>query len=318
MSYPLQQYLPNASELVYGCMGLGGGWNDNAVSRLDVEQAQRVIDTALEVGINVFDHADIYTFTKAEQAFGRVLQSNPSLRERMIIQSKCGIRFADESGPKRYDFSAKWLCDSVDGILQRLHIEQLDILLLHRPDPLMELAETANALNSMFAEGKFAHLGVSNMSVAQMAFLQSALAMPIIVNQVELGLHQTALLEQQLIGNMSAHTATNTFTGLLEHAQLNQIQLPAWGALSQGRYSRPQNGHEQAVHTVLQELARRYDAPLEAVQLAFLTRHPVGIQPVIGTTNLDRIRECSKLANVILHREDWYSLLQATRGAEVP
>ena len=119
--YPINKHLPNASKLAYGCMGLGGGWNDNPVSTEHISQARRVIDTALEAGINVFDHADIYTFNKAEKVFGEVLKQSPFLRESIYIQSKCGIRFEDEAGPGRYDFSADWVTQSVNGILKRLH-----------------------------------------------------------------------------------------------------------------------------------------------------------------------------------------------------
>ena len=314
----LKTYFSDASALAYGCMGLGGGWNNNVLANEDVTQAEQIIDTCLDNDITVFDHADIYTFTKAEQAFGKVLKSRPDLREQMILQSKCGIRFADEHGPKRYDFSAQWLTESVQGILQRLNIDYLDILLLHRPDPLMELHETAQALNQMHAQGLFKAIGVSNMSVAQIEFLQSALAMPIIVNQVECGLHHLALLDQQVIGNDAQYPSYNTFSGMLEYSQTKGVQLQAWGALSQGRYSRPQTDVEHRVHKVLAEIALHHGVSIEAVQLAFLTRHPANIQPVIGTTNINRICECSKLANIILSREEWYKLLETARNAELP
>lgn len=314
----LKTYFSDASALAYGCMGLGGGWNNNVLANEDVTQAEQIIDTCLENDITVFDHADIYTFTKAEQAFGKVLKSRPDLREQMILQSKCGIRFADEHGPKRYDFSAEWLTISVQGILQRLNIDYLDILLLHRPDPLMELQETTQVLNQMHAQGLFKAIGVSNMSVAQIEFLQSALAMPIIVNQVECGLHHLALLDQQVIGNDAQYPSYNTFGGMLEYSQTKGVQLQAWGALSQGRYSRPQTDVEHRVHKVLAEIALHHGVSIEAVQLAFLTRHPANIQPVIGTTNINRIRECSRLANIILSREEWYKLLETARNAELP
>ena len=116
----MQNYFPDASRLVYGCMGLGGGWNNEPATKEHVLQAHQVIEQALALDINVFDHADIYTFGKAETVFGKVLKENPSLKEHMILQSKCAIRFEDDLGPKRYDFSAKWIESSVEGILQRL------------------------------------------------------------------------------------------------------------------------------------------------------------------------------------------------------
>ena len=169
---PITQYFPNASSIAYGCMGLGGGWDNNTISQADEIQAQAVIETALANGINYFDHADIYTHGKAEQVFGKALKDIQTLREKMIIQSKCGIRFDDEHGPGRYDFSADWITSSVDDILSRLGIEQLDVLQLHRPDPLMELDEVATTLQNLQANGKVKHFGVSNMNHHQIAYLQ--------------------------------------------------------------------------------------------------------------------------------------------------
>ena len=185
---PITQYFPNASSIAYGCMGLGGGWDNNTISQADEIQAQAVIETALANGINYFDHADIYTHGKAEQVFGKALKDIQTLREKMIIQSKCGIRFDDEHGPGRYDFSADWITSSVDDILSRLGIEQLDVLQLHRPDPLMELDEVATTLQNLQANGKVKHFGVSNMNHHQIAYLQSALSTPIIANQIEMSL----------------------------------------------------------------------------------------------------------------------------------
>ena len=182
LTYPLAHYLNQHSPLVYGCMGLGGGWNTNPITAEDIKQTQAIMEFCLEQGVKIFDHADIYTFGKAERAFGQVLKQAPSLRDQMSIQSKCGIRFADEKGGKRYDFSAQWITHSVEQILQRLHIDQIDVLLLHRPDPLMQLDELAQTLIALNAEGKIAHIGVSNMHTAQLAFLQSALPMPIRLN----------------------------------------------------------------------------------------------------------------------------------------
>ena len=146
---PITETFQSASQLVYGCMGLGGNWDSSQINTSLVNQAHQVVETVLEQGINHFDHADIYTHGKAEQVFGQVLKQQPALREQMIIQSKCGIRFADNSLPGRYDFSPQWINNSVDGILARLHIEQLDVLLLHRPDPLMEIDEVADVFESL-------------------------------------------------------------------------------------------------------------------------------------------------------------------------
>ena len=162
-AHPLLTHLPNASQIVYGCMGIGGCWNNNPVSQADITQTHQIIDSALDSNINVFDHADIYTFSKAEMAFGKILAERPSLRESIYLQSKCGIRFDDADAPKRYDLSAKWITQSVDGILSRLNTEYLDVLMLHRPDPLTDIHEVAECINGLIASGKINHLGVSNM-----------------------------------------------------------------------------------------------------------------------------------------------------------
>lgn len=316
----LSHYFPNASKLVYGCMGLGGDWDSSPVTREHYTQARDVIETALENNITVFDHADIYTLTKAEQVFGQVLKDAPSLKEKMILQSKCAIRFEDEAGPKRYDFSAKWITESVDGILSRLGIEQLDILLLHRPDPLIELSEVAQTIHDLQASGKIKHLGVSNMHGHQIAFLQSALDTPIVANQLEMSLAFRDWVEDGITTN-SAHNRNMGYApGTIEHCMLNKVQLQAWGSLAQGRYTGGNAEFEEDVATaaLVTKLAAEYGVSPEAIVLGWLMRHPAGIQPLIGTTNLQRIRQCTEATNVTLSREHWYALLESARGSDVP
>ena len=316
----LSHYFPNASKLVYGCMGLGGDWDSSPVTREHYTQARDVIETALENNITVFDHADIYTLTKAEQVFGQVLKDAPSLKDKMILQSKCAIRFEDEAGPKRYDFSAKWITESVDGILSRLGIEQLDILLLHRPDPLIELSEVAQTIHDLQASGKIKHLGVSNMHGHQIAFLQSALDTPIVANQLEMSLAFRDWVEDGITTN-SAHNRNMGYApGTIEHCMLNKVQLQAWGSLAQGRYTGGNAEFEEDVATaaLVTKLAAEYGVSPEAIVLGWLMRHPAGIQPLIGTTNLQRIRQCTEATNVTLSREHWYALLESARGSDVP
>lgn len=319
---PLTKYLPNISELTYGCMGLGGGWDNNPVSREHINQAHQVVDNVLALGINHFDHADIYTLGKAEKAFGNVLAERPELREKMIIQSKCGIRFADNEGPKRYDFSAQWVSRSVDNILQRLNTEYLDIFLLHRPDPLMELDEIAETLTTIKNNGKARHFGVSNMNQHQISYLQSALDMPIVVNQIEISLTQLDWLEEGVMTGNPDGRDVNFASGTLEYCRLNNIQLQSWGSLSQGLFSgRDTSGqaeHIQNTARLVSSLAIKYDVASEAIVLAWLMRHPAGVQPIIGTTHIDRIKACAQAQQVRLNREDWYALYAAARGQEMP
>ena len=171
---PINENGLTASQLILGCMGLGGGWNRNAIQPEHIIQAHEAVETALANGINMFDHADIYAYGKAETVFGQVLKEKPSIRENIIIQSKLGIRFSNEEKgiPGRYDFSKSYILESVDGILSRLGIDYLDILLLHRPDPLMDVREVGEVFHTLRASGKVRYFGVSNMSAGQIRLLQ--------------------------------------------------------------------------------------------------------------------------------------------------
>ena len=318
---PIHSNFTSASQLVFGCMGLGGGWNNNAISKTDVSQASEIVNLALELGINVFDHADIYTFGKAEQVFGQVLKNAPGLREHMFIQSKCGIRFADNTGPKRYDFSASWISHSVEKSLQQLNVDYLDMLLLHRPDPLMDIAETAVALNQLAASGKVKSLGVSNMHHGQIKLLQSELKLPIVANQIEMSLAQLDWLEDGITTGSRAARDNDFATGLLEYCQLHNIQMQAWGSMAQGKVTSHQKNESErqaALVNLVEELASIYQTSAEAIALGWLMRLPMAIQPVIGTTNPDRIKACAKAQNLILSREHWYQLYETARGAEMP
>ena len=321
LDLPLHAHLPAASRLVFGCMGLGGGWTHNAFDDGDVRAAHVAVDAALDAGITVFDHADIYTFGKAESVFGRVLADRPELRGSILLQSKCGIRFADDAGPKRYDASAAWITASVDGTLARLGIEKLDVLLLHRPDPLMEPEEVARAFAALRAAGKVDHFGVSNMSGAQMRWLQSAIDSPLVANQIELGLGALAWLEEGVTVGQGAAAHVGFTAGTLEYCREAAVQLQAWSPLAQGRFSREQQDVAPADRPAAQrvaDMAARYAVPAEAIVLAFLLRHPARIQPVLGTTDPARIAACARSLDVELAREDWYALYEAARGGELP
>ncbi|MDX1392146.1 MAG: aldo/keto reductase [Rheinheimera sp.] len=321
-AYPLRHHVRHCSPLVFGCMNLGGGWNSHPLTAEDMRQAHQVIDTALDAGITLFDHADIYTFGKAEQVFGQVLKQRPELRQQITLQSKCGIRFADDNGPKRYDFSAQWIAQSVDNILSRLQIEQLDILLLHRPDPLMQPQEVAQMFDTLQRDGKVKQFGVSNMQQHQMAYLQSALSMPLVVNQLELSLSHLAWLDEGTTAGCSGEPQVNFTGGTLEYCQRNQVQLQAWGSLSQGLFTgkdiTDQSAAVQNTAKLVAKLAAEYQVSREAIVLGWLMRHPAAIQPVIGTLQPQRIKACAQAPSVQLSREHWYALYQASRGRPLP
>lgn len=303
-------------------MGLGGDWTDSSFENKHVEQAHLAIDAALESGITHFDHADIYTLGKAELVFGQVLKQRPELRDKICIQSKCGIRFQDDAAPGRYDFSKEWIIHSVEGILTRLGIETLDCLLLHRPDPLMEIEQVASAFDMLKQQGKVLSFGVSNMNLHQMSYLQSALNEPLVVNQVEMSLSQLDWLNDGVTGGCSGYTPTNFVAGTLEYCQQNQVQIQAWGCLSQGLFTgKDVSNHSESVQNtakLVAKLAELHSVSKEAIVLSWLMKHPVKMQPVIGTTNVDRIKACSEAVKVNLSRIEWYQLFVTARGEALP
>jgi len=319
---PLNQYLKSVSALSYGCMGMGGGWDKTPLTNDNIAQAHQVVETALESGINLFDHADIYTLGKAEKAFGKVLTDRPELRGKIYIQSKCAIRFAENGAPKRYDLSGQWVSASVDNILARLNTEYLDILMLHRPDPLMELDEIAETLMKIKSSGKVRHFGVANMHQHQMAYLQSALDAPLVVNQIEISLAKLDWLEEGIMAGNSAGSDINFTGGTLEYCAQHNVQVQAWGSLAQGLFSgRDATAESHAVQAtcgLVYQLAAKYQVSAEAIVLAWLMRHPMRVQPVIGTTNLDRIKACAQAPQIRLTREEWYQLYERSRGHELP
>lgn len=321
-SLPLANYLPNVSALAYGCMGLGGTWDDAPITNVHIEQANDCVNTALESGINFFDHADIYTLGKAEQVFGQVLRERPELRKQIYIQSKCGIRFADAKGPKRYDLSADWIKASVEGSLKRLNTDYLDVLMLHRPDPLMQPEEIANAFTELKHEGKVLHFGVSNMQHHQIAFLQQALDEPLVANQIEASLLKQDWVDEGIYAGNSEGRDINFTSGTLEYCRQQKMQLQSWGSLAQGLYSgRDVKGESDAVQRtsrLVASLADVYSTSPEAIVLAWLMRHPAQLQPVIGTTDCARIAASCQAMNIQLSREHWYALYESAKGYELP
>jgi predicted oxidoreductase len=319
---PIHDYYPHASQLVYGCMGLGGGWNDTPIQEKDVKQAQHIIETCLENKINTFDLADIYTFGKAEEVFGQVLKATPSLRKNILLQTKVGIKLTPTHGVKQYDLSPEWITSALNSSLQRLNSENVDILFLHRPDPLMDLDDSAVALEKLHKQGKFSHLAVSNMHAGQIAWLQSAISFPIIANQLQMSLQHADFVEESITTNMKDACNSGFPRGTMEFCEQQNIQLQAWSPLAKGIFTgNPRHEPtltELATAKLLTQLSNRYSSNPNAILLAWLLKHPVNIQPVIGTSDVKRIVECAQASKVNLSREDWYLLLQTARGQDIP
>lgn len=223
--------------LIYGCMGLGGSWDSAPYKAADIDAAEAAVQAALDSGITAFDHADIYRDGKAEAVFGEVLARTPGLRERITVQTKCGIRLADGDRPGVYDLSGARIVRCVEESLTRLRTDHVDVLLLHRPDPLADPGEVAKALTSLQEQGLVRSFGVSNMSAHQIAHLQSHLDFPLVANQLEMSLKSRDWVEAGVLVN-TPEAATNGFPlGTLEHCATHGIRLQAWGPLAQGSYT---------------------------------------------------------------------------------
>ncbi len=311
------------SRIAYGCMHLGGPWEVPTISPEVKRRATEAILTALEAGFTLFDHADIYSRGKSERVFGEILRERAIRREAIILQTKCGIRFKDDppGAPQRYDFSYEHIVRSVEGSLQRLGTDYVDVLLLHRPDALMEPEEVARAFDVLHRSGKVRYFGVSNHTTAQIALLMRYVDQPLVVNQLELSLLHAHLIEEGIVANHNAAPAHAGVTGLLDFCRLHDVLVQAWSPLAKGHLIEPPAEAEsrtlRAAEAVA-ELAEAKQVSREAIALAWLLRHPAPIQPIIGTLSPERIRACAQADTVSLSREEWYALLTAARGERVP
>lgn len=307
------------STIAMGCMNLGGSWDDSPFTDEVRQRAEKAVLTAVEQGITLFDHADVYCLGKSEKVFGEILRDHPGLRDEILLQTKCGIRPADDPKPglpERYDCSFEHILASVEESLRRLQTETIDILLLHRPDPLVEPEEVALAFRELSELGKVRYFGVSNHSWAQVERLQSALDCWLVVNQLQLSLAHSDLIWNGLTFNEGVPATTGQ---TLDPGLERGVQIQAWAPLAQGRLlsSQPDSALAPAID-LIHRLAETHAVSPEAIPLAWLLRHPARIQPVVGSTSPTRIESCARAATVELSREEWFSLLTTARGQELP
>jgi predicted oxidoreductase len=303
------------SQIAQGCMRMTG----------TPAEAVAAVRAGLEQGINFFDHADVYGGGRSEELFSAVWDEVPGLRDRILLQSKCGIRSAgspDKGAPKRYDFSYEHIMRSVDGSLSRLRTDYLDVLLLHRPDPLVEPEEVARAFDELQQAGKVRHFGVSNQTPAQMRLLQRWVDQPLVANQVEISITQPALIADAVFFNRDDAPGLTSSEGTLEFCRLEGISVQAWSPLAGGTLTgkplaSPDARLEGAAAAVTRA-AEEHGVSGEAIALAWLLKHPAQIQPIVGTTNPSRIAQACQAFDVVLSREEWYSLLIAGIGRELP
>jgi predicted oxidoreductase len=308
-SLPLGRSELRTSRLAYGCWRIAQA-NDPTT---DFNTARAAIEAALEAGYTLFDHADIYCHGRAEESFGRFLAQMPGVREKIVIATKCGIRFAGDplpDAPYRYDFSREYIIRQCEASLRRLGVEQIDLYQLHRPDWLMDPHEVADAFDRLQRAGKVRIFGVSNFTPSQLDLLQSAWREPLVVNQVEISLCQRAAFTD----------------GTLDQCQQRNILPLAWSPLGGGLLADGASeilDHQRTYKVVdlimmLDEVAKAHDCTREAAALAWLLRHPAGIVPIVGSTRPERIRAAAKATEVVLTREEWYRLLVAARKEPLP
>lgn len=297
----------------------------------EIAKAERLIHAACDNGINFFDHADIYGAGKCEEVFGAALQRMPGLREKIVIQTKCAIRIADDppGNPIRFDYkdsSYEHIVRSAESALRRLQTDRLDILLLHMPDALVEPEEVARAFDELHRSGKVRYFGVSNHTVFQIERLKKYVRQPLVVNQIHLGLaHPYAITDGMDANRTNSARITCGFTGssgILDYCLLNDIQVQAFSPLRSTHENPPDlldpsaDAAPEIQHAarVVAEVARKKDVAPSAILLAWLLRHPGGIVPVIGTSDPKRIAENCAADRVELSREEWYALLAAVTG----
>lgn len=286
------------SQISLGCM---------RIADLNPKDADLLIRTALDEGINLFDHADIYGAGKSETIFSNTLKSTPSLRDEMFIQSKCGIRKGF------FDFSKEHILTSVDNSLKRLNTDYLDMLLLHRPDTLVEPEEVASAFDTLHKSGKVRHFGVSNQNPMQIELLQKYLNQKLIANQLQLSIAHSSMIDAGINVNMTVDSGINRDGSILDYCRLNDITIQAWSPFQYGFFEGVflDNDKFPELNQVIDRIAKEYNVTNSAIATAWIMRHPANIQPIIGTTNLQRLKDICQASNVHLTREQWYEIYRA-------
>lgn len=295
---PLGKSSLNVPSIAIGCMRING---------LSKQEAEAFIRTSMELDANFFDHADIYGGGACEELFADAVQMNSTIRDSMIIQSKCGIR------PGMFDFSKEHILHSVDQILKRLKTDYLDILLLHRPDALVEPEEVAEAFNQLEQSGKVRHFGVSNQNPMQIELLKKYVKQPIVANQLQLSITNATMITNGFNVNMLNNEAVNRDGSILDYCRLHDITIQPWSPFQYGFFEGVFLNNEKfpELNKKIDEIAKLYNVENTTIAIAWLLRHPARMQPVTGTMNIERLKACVKATEIELTREQWYSILLA-------
>ncbi len=287
-----------ASEISLGCMRMAG---------MEHKPTDALIRTSMDAGINFYDHADIYGGGKSEEVFAASIARLGIERDQLILQSKCGIRKGF------FDFSKQHILSSVDAILTRLNTDYLDILLLHRPDTLVEPEEVAEAFTLLHDTGKVRTFGVSNHNPSQIQLLQNSLPYKLQVNQLQFSITNTGMLDHGLNVNMEIELSNDRDGSVLDYCRLNKITVQPWSPFQYGFFKGAYIGNPEfpELNACLEKMAEKYGVSVSAIAIAWILRHPARMQPIVGTTRVDRILEISAASDVEMSRPDWYELYRS-------
>jgi predicted oxidoreductase len=287
------------------------------IAKMSDAEIRQLFDAAVDAGVTMIDHADIYGGAPhvCEARFGDAVKLSPADRERIMIQSKAGIRKGF------FDFSSEHILEAVDGSLKALKTEYLDVLLLHRPDTLVEPDDVAKAFDQLHTSGKVRHFGVSNQTPGQIELLKSAVKQPLLFNQVQLSIPHANLFAQGIAANMDGlDQSISRDVGLLDYSRLKGMTLQAWSPVQHGFFEGVFIGDSKnfaELNEVMDELAKKYAVTPTGIAIAWITRHPANLQVVLGTTKPSRVRESVAGSDIVLTREEWYRLFRAA-GHKVP
>ena len=278
------------------------------INKLEPAEAEHFVHAAIDQGAYFFDHADIYGNGDCESVFAKAIHMNSTVREKVLLQSKCGIRRG-----VAFDFSKDHILKSVDGSLKRLNTEYLDVLLLHRPDALVEPEEVAEAFDVLQSNGKVRHFGVSNQNPMQIKLLKRYVRQPIVANQLQLSITNATMISQGQHVNMQDDFAVNRDGSVLDYCRLHDITIQPWSPFQYGMFEGVFLGNEKfpVLNRKIDEIAAKYSVSNTTITMAWLLRHPAGMQPVTGTMNIQRLKDCVKAAGIRLTREEWYEIYLA-------
>lgn len=290
--------------IVVGCMRM---------DELKAAEAETFVQTALDLGANFFDHADIYGGGECERIFAHAAKLNDDRREKVFLQSKCGIRKG------LFDFSKEHILKSVDGILERLDTDYLDMLLVHRPDALMEPEEVAEAFDHLLNTGKVRRFGVSNQSPMQMALLQKFMSQKILANQLQLSITNSGMIRSGINVNMENASSLDHDGEVLNYCRLNDVTIQAWSPFQYGMFEGVFLGNPKfpELNQKIDEIAARYGVSNTTITTAWILRHPANMQMISGTMSTSRLKQICQACDITLTREEWYEIYRAA-GNELP